>query len=96
MQPHEVDIFCPICDQKVRLNRLTRHRNRRHKDISVAEFERIVSKHQADGTLKVDTRRASIPGTVNSATQAWAAARKQGKKMAKKVSGGAFGMGKRR
>lgn len=94
MKAWEIDILCPLCGIKTRLNKLQRHRNRKHPEYSLDEYESLIEKHIKDGMNLVDTKRVVTSHADATATKALIEKKKYTKKITSVVSGGAFGMGK--
>jgi hypothetical protein len=95
MKPWEVDIRCPLCNGTVRYNRLRRHANRVHSDLSFSAFQEILEDAIKNGMLIYDTKRVTSEGRMNSATDVLRRF-KGGPGPETAVSGGAFGQGKKR
>lgn len=96
MQSWEVDIKCPLCGAKVRLNRMGRHRNRRHPDISSEEFKAQLVRLVSSDPSAINTKRAVRSAADANGTKALMQAKKHTKRVAIVFSGGAIGLGKRK
>ena len=95
IQPWQLDVKCPLCGLSLRLLRLTRHGNRQHPDMSPADYEQLVLEAARTGTLEVNSRRAVPAGKMTTATAVVRRKLLRGNP-AFPLSGGAFGLGKRR
>ena len=96
MQPWEVDIKCPLCGAKVRLNRIEKHRNRKHPDISSEEFEAELVRSVSSDPSTVDTKRVVRSAADANGTKALMQARNLTKRVTSVISGGAIELGKRK
>ncbi len=96
METWEVDIVCPLCGIKTRLNKIQRHRNRRHPEYSSKDYEALILEEFAKGNSLIDTKRAVKGHADAEATKALMKRKKYSKRITGVVSGGAVELGKKR
>jgi hypothetical protein len=96
MEAWEVDVTCPLCGATVRGNKLQKHRNRKHADVPVDAFEAAIVASAGRDVSTISTKRAAKTSADAAATKALMKARKEGHGFTGVVSGGAFGLGKRK
>jgi hypothetical protein len=94
MEDWQVDVKCPICGAKLRLNRMNRHRHRKHPEISCHHFERMLLNLASAGGLS--TKRVVETTPMRSSTHAFRDATKRGFGGRQIVSGGHPSLGKKR
>ncbi len=96
LNPHLTYIKCPLCNTRFKLSNVNRHISRAHKDFSISDFYKILNDTAAKRTLTIQNYENRGP-TINTATSVLSNARKSGARgVGKIVSGGAFGLGKRK
>ena len=60
-----IHLWCPLFGHMVRLSDLRKHRDRKHRDVPVADLKQIIRKRMGEGTLRYRDRtpsRGNIPG----------------------------------
>lgn len=94
MRDYEVDIRCPLCNAKTRLNRLMAHARKSHPDVSLAKFKKVLEQKVNSDPSIADLRRVTSPVNMVSATDRVRDVRDQYHTAT--FSGGAIGGGKKR
>jgi uncharacterized Zn finger protein (UPF0148 family) len=96
MEDYDVDVKCPLCEAKTRLNRIERHKNRKHPEISVDEYQALIEQEFLEGKKVFDTRRVpktKAPSSTTTTRYQDSMRLKGGKQV---VPGGLPSLGKRR
>lgn len=96
MQAWQVDVTCPLCGGKFRLNRINRHKNRKHPDLSVNYIKKAIKDAHDNGQGVLDGRRIVNGGKIWSAGNATRERGKTSLGVTSMVRGGAVGLGKKR
>ena len=96
MKAWEVDIICPLCGIKTRLNRLQRHKNRKHPEYTLHEYEELIETHIKKGAELFNTKRVPTSKVDAVATKLLMKQKGQIKRVTSIVSGGAIELGKKR
>jgi len=65
MELWEVDVTCPLCGMKYRLNKMVKHKNRHHHTMSNDEYEQLLIHKYEVQELTIDKRRAAKSGNFN-------------------------------
>jgi hypothetical protein len=92
-----VTIRCPLCSLEFDIYRSERHRTNYHAELADDEFEAVIREHLENGSLVYKAEKLGRGPSVKSASGKLAKhERKPGDGRTRMVSGGAFGLGKRR
>lgn len=92
-----VHFGCPLCARRVKVQSAKRHRAEHHPEIDFAAFALQVKAAKRDGQLKFRKYKSSqVPKGPASATTVLQNARNTKAGVKSIISGGAFGMGKKR
>lgn len=91
-----VRITCPLCGIQFSLSKLIKHRNKRHPDMSIEEFENLLAQNLKQGKLEYKGTRTDIRSS--SFNLATGALKERSnfvvRSTPKIVSGGGFGLKK--
>jgi hypothetical protein len=96
MEPWEIDVKCPLCSGTFRMDRLQRHRNRKHPEVSAKDFEAALMAAAENDLSLLNTKRAVTSAADAAGTKAIVRAKKYNKRVTEIVSGGAIELGKRK
>ena len=93
--PSQIDVECPLCGVRKRLDQIGQHGRRAHSEKSENEFQALLLRAFETGELKYDTKRVPRSKDMHPAT---AALRQHiyGGNAAMPFNGGAFELGKRK
>lgn len=93
MRDYEIDVKCPFCTAKTRLNRLMAHAKKSHPEVSTSDFKKALDQKIKSDPSTVDLSRVTRSVNIVSATQRIREVRDQ--HHAGTFSGGAVDGGKR-
>jgi hypothetical protein len=92
-----VTIKCPLCKLEFDIYRSWQHRKRYHAELGDEAFEAVIRKHLDNGTLVYKAEKIGQGPSMNSASGKLAKHKREpGDSRTHMVSGGGFGLGKRR
>lgn len=92
-----VTIKCPLCSLEFDIYRSRRHRADYHAELSDEELEEVIRTHLENGSLVYKAEKLGRGPSMNSASGKLAKHKREpGDGRTRMVSGGTFGLGKRR
>jgi len=94
MESWEVDIVCPLCGMKYRLNKMIRHKNRYHHSFRIEEYEQLIINKYETQELIIDKRRVVKQGNFNLSATKLRMMSNNGSSKICIYSGGAIELGK--